>query len=272
VTRGRHSLASRNARVRRLTLLTAPLVTCAVVGVGIALAGSGTAPAPSSQVAGKAPTSHDRVVALSRSAERQGPPVLPMLPMVTARRWLTAAVDLRLSPAADASTDGEFKRLRRIGVTGLTHNGFAQVVVGSHTYWITGKYLVATKPTNPADLPLADVPCPGTSGVESGLKPGAVRVYRAVCNAFPQITSYGGYAARGEHSSGKAIDIMTSDVALGTEIADFLRAHAAELDLFDVIWRQHIWTPVRASEGWRPMPDRGSETANHDNHVHVSVN
>ena len=68
------------------------------------------------------------------------------------------------------------------------------------------------------------------------------RVYRAVCHAFPQITPYGGWDAHGEHACGKALDIMTSDVALGNAIAAFLQAHAAELHLFDIIWRQHIWT------------------------------
>ena len=43
-------------------------------------------------------------------------------------------------------------------------------------------------------------------------------------------------------------------------------------NLYDVIWAQHIWTPVRSSEGWRSMPDRGSPTANHYDHVHISVN
>jgi hypothetical protein len=113
-------------------------------------------------------------------------------------------------------------------------------------------------------------PCPD-GGVESGLTDSAVFVYRSVCNAFPEITSYGGWSTHGEHSSGRALDIMTSDVELGTAIAEFLRAHASELHLFDVIWRQHIWTPVRASEGWRSMPSRGSATANHYDHVHVSV-
>lgn len=113
-------------------------------------------------------------------------------------------------------------------------------------------------------------PC-ANDAVEAGLQPGAVRVHRAVCHAFPQIARYGGLGA-GEHANGKAIDIMTTDPTLGYEIAAFLKAHAAELDLFDVIYRQHIWTPVRASEGWRMMPDRGSLTANHFDHVHVAVN
>ncbi len=99
-----------------------------------------------------------------------------------------------------------------------------------------------------------------------------MRVYRAVCNNFPDITSYGGWDAHGEHSSGKAIDIMHPSVEEGYRIAEFLKAHASELGLYDVIWRQHIWTPVRAGEGWRAMPDRGSATANHFDHVHVSVN
>ena len=65
---------------------------------------------------------------------------------------------------------------------------------------------------------------------------------------------------------------MTSDVGLGTAIAEFLRAHACRRShLYDVIWRQHIWTPERASEGWRSMSVRGSATANHYDHVHVSV-
>ena len=97
-------------------------------------------------------------------------------------------------------------------------------------------------------------------------------MFRAVCNAFPELSTYGGYDAHGEHSSGRAVDFMISDPALGQAVADWARAHAAELDLFDVLWSQQIWTPVRSSEGWRSMPDRGSATANHFDHVHISVN
>ena len=112
-------------------------------------------------------------------------------------------------------------------------------------------------------------PCPHSG--ESGLTSAAVHVFRSVCAAFPQITSYGGWDNHGEHASGRAIDIMTSDAALGTAIAEFLRAHASELHLYDILWRQRIWTPVRAGEGWRTCPSRGSATANHYDHVHVSV-
>ncbi len=99
-----------------------------------------------------------------------------------------------------------------------------------------------------------------------------MRLYRAACAAFPALSSYGGWDAHGEHSSGRAIDFMVSDPSLGQALADWARAHAGELNLYDVIWQQRIWTPVRASEGWRGMPDRGSATANHFDHVHISVN
>jgi hypothetical protein len=185
--------------------------------------------------------------------------------------WTTAALDLRLTPAKDAAVAGELKAITRIGITGVRRGDYAQVVVNGLPRWVTASYLAPKKPTDPAGLPLSDAPCPDGS-VEHGLTAGAVRVYRAVCHAFPQVTSYGGWDDHGEHSSGKAIDIMTSDVALGNAIAEFLKAHAAALDLYDVIYRQHIFTQERAGEGWRSMPDRGSATANHMDHVHVSVN
>ncbi|MCB9519069.1 MAG: mucin-2 protein, partial [Gemmatimonadales bacterium] len=144
-----------------------------------------------------------------------------------------------------------------------------EVVVKGEPRWVTAGYLSSDKPVGPA-AGLSMAPCPDSS-VENGLTTNAIRVYRSVCHAFPQITRYGGWDAHGEHSSGRALDIMTSDVALGTAIADYLRAHAAELHLYDVIWRQHIWTPVRSGEGWRPMSNRGSATANHYDHVHVST-
>jgi hypothetical protein len=38
-----------------------------------------------------------------------------------------------------------------------------------------------------------------------------------------------------------------------------------------VIWDQHIWNIERNGEGWRFMASRGNPTANHKDHVHVTV-
>ena len=154
-------------------------------------------------------------------------------------------------------------------MTGRKAADRVEVVVDGKARWVTAGYLSDEKPVAAA-AGLSMAPCPDPS-VENGLTSNAVYVYRSVCHAFPQITSYGGWDAHGEHSSGRALDIMTSDVTLGTAIAEFLRSHASELHLYDILWRQRIWTPVRASEGWRTFPSRGSATANHYDHVHVST-
>jgi len=288
VTRGRHSLAPQKSRSRRAVYLAAPLVTSAVVGIGVMAAGGTPASvevsrsaagdlgafadgASAAEVGSIAPT--ERVIEASRARDRLAVTRL-INPTVTGRLWSTVDLDLRATPADDADVLGEVKAVTRLAVTGERTDGYAQVVVsqdGRRTLaWVTAEYLAENKPTDPAHLPLSDAPCPDSS-VEYRLTPGAVRVYRAVCHAFPQITRYGGWDNHGEHSSGKALDIMNSDVQLGNAIAAFLQAHAAELDIFDVIWRQRIWTTERAGDGWRSMPNRGSATANHMDHVHVSV-
>jgi hypothetical protein len=286
---GRHSLQSHEKRsekssstsprrIARLGLLAAA-ATAVIVGTGTLVSGAAQpGQQPDAATANRSDAgipvpqivSSARDQRVSRSTER--PPVPRPVARAAGKLWTTAHLDVRTAPKNRARTLGTLHDGVRVPVTGRRQNGFAQVIVRGAPRWVTAQYLSAKKEVLPGSKGLVDKSCPGTSGVESGLTSGAVRVYRAVCNNFPQITQYGGYAARGEHASGKAIDIMTSDTGLGDQIAAFLQRNAGALDLYDVIWHQRIWTPVRASEGWRSMSDRGSETANHYDHVHVSVN
>ncbi|HEY3528787.1 MAG TPA: mucin-2 protein [Nocardioides sp.] len=191
------------------------------------------------------------------------------------RKWTTVDLNLWSSSSRAAEQLGLLDAGKHVLVTGRSADGRVEVVVHGRSRWVTEGYLSEDKPdagssAAAAAAGLSMAPCPDGS-VEYRLTPAAVYVYRSVCHAFPQITSYGGWDAHGEHASGKALDIMTSDVTLGNAIAAFLQQHAAELHVYDILWRQHIWTPVRASEGWRLFADRGSATANHYDHVHVSV-
>ena len=95
-------------------------------------------------------------------------------------------------------------------------------------------------------------------------------VHEAVCANFPEITTYGTFRGDGEHAQGRAVDVMISGET-GWEVADFLRANYAALDIEYIIYSQHIWSVERGGEGWRSMSDRGSTTANHYDHVHVTV-
>ena len=55
------------------------------------------------------------------------------------------------------------------------------------------------------------------------------------------------------------------------QVADFVRANFSDLGVNYVIHAQQIWSVDRSSEGWRFMEDRGSVTANHYDHVHVTT-
>ena len=62
---------------------------------------------------------------------------------------------------------------------------------------------------------------------------------------------------------------MITSQAQGDAVAAYAIAHAAELKITYVIWRQRIY--LIGQSGWRAMADRGSITANHYDHVHISV-
>lgn len=107
---------------------------------------------------------------------------------------------------------------------------------------------------------------------------------KAILKKFPPLIAKGPGCYRadgggGEHPLGRACDYMVStgtatgaDKALGDATAAWIQQHADKLGIKYIIWSQRIWSPVRASEGWRSMEDRGSPTENHYDHVHVSVN
>ena len=273
-------------------LATGAAVTVGVLGAGPtenlravdpsqAAAGIAGASSPKSETANEQAQGGDRLPTVSRAGERPALVPLSRAEQLVAedavadavrdaeqKRWTTAALNLWTLPA-DGKNVGELESATKVLVTGRSYGGRVEVVVDGAARWVTQGYLADEKPVG-AGAGLSMEPCPDSS-VENGLTDAAIYVYRSVCNAFPQVTSYGGLRGTGEHTTGRAIDIMTSDKALGDAIAEFLVANAGEFGLYDVIWWQQIWTQQRSGEGWRAMENRGSATANHYDHVHVAV-
>ncbi|MFC8503488.1 hypothetical protein ACFUC1_14085 [Pedococcus sp. NPDC057267] len=106
---------------------------------------------------------------------------------------------------------------------------------------------------------------------ELGLTQHGLIVLNAIRDHFPQIHDYGGFRAGDmDHGTGNAVDTMVGSKAQGDAVAAYVMAQAAELNVKYVIWYQRIWYP--SSGTWKLMSDRGSPTANHLDHVHVSVN
>jgi len=101
-----------------------------------------------------------------------------------------------------------------------------------------------------------------------GLQPSAERLCSAVYASFTPKT-IGGYRPNaGEHSTGRAVDIMITNKAQGDAVAAWVQQHVGQFRVQYVIWRQRYWEPGAA---WDPMEDRGSPTANHMDHVHVTL-
>ena len=64
--------------------------------------------------------------------------------------------------------------------------------------------------------------------------------------------------------------------ALGDQIAEYAVKNMASRGINYIIWKQRFYAPYDSKYGpaytWNPMPDRGSVTENHYDHVHVSMN
>ncbi|WP_159943137.1 MULTISPECIES: hypothetical protein [unclassified Nocardiopsis] len=80
-----------------------------------------------------------------------------------------------------------------------------------------------------------------------------------------------------DHGSGNACDFMMSsggalpssqNRALGTQIAQYGINNADRLGIKYIIWEQQIWHS--ANRQWKWMEDRGDNTQNHYDHVHIS--
>ncbi len=197
---------------------------------------------------------------------------LAAAPKVSGSMYATDDLDIRTDPSKKSDVVAEVDPGTKLSVTSTVRDGFRLVTYRGKGRWVTAAYVSRSKPDPATTGGVSERPCGQGSAMESGLTPDAVLVHRTLCARYPQITSFGGTRGGGGfHASGQAVDCMISDPTVGWQVARWVRAHARELGVSEVIYSQHIWTVQRGSEGWRSMSDRGSRTANHDDHVHVSV-
>ena len=123
---------------------------------------------------------------------------------------------------------------------------------------------------------------PQSPVIGPNITPRMQTVKDAIDTRFGPFVDIGCYRpeATGEHPLGRACDFMLSTggvmptpakIQLGYQIAAWAQANASRLGIMYIIYRQKIWDIRMASSGWVPMADRGSITANHYDHVHISV-
>lgn len=224
-----------------------------------------------------------------KRGEQRTAPQKPVKPEIVDTSFLTTALNVWTGPGEGYTFITVLPTGSEVPVSGEVEGDWAEIVRDGKSRWVRAAYLADDRPEpepepevdeeepeteepEPDSGGLSDAACASGSAVEDGLTSNAIAVHRAVCADFPAVDSYGGYRADGgEHGSGQALDIMVSDSSVGDEIAEWVRSNSQALGVSEVLWSQQIWTVQRSSEGWRWLEDRGSATANHYDHVHVTV-
>ena len=204
----------------------------------------------------------------------------------TGEMYIASSANVRTGPGSDYDVRTTLDAGLAVTVTNVTSNGWQQISYKGRAGWVKSDLLTSKTPETPSASPSSESGGSGSGGgassggtcssssaksIESGLTSKSISVLHAVCAAFPDVKSYGGYRNdSGYHGQGRTIDVMVSGDR-AWEIARWLRENAKSLGVIEVIHAQKIWTTQRSSEGWRSMSDRGSATANHYDHVHISV-
>ena len=131
----------------------------------------------------------------------------------------------------------------------------------------------------PEVQPVAETPASGnTIPTDPNLKPQAEAFRQEIAAKFG-ITNIGGYREGDpeDHGQGLAVDVMVpTSSELGDQVAQYAIDNMDRAGISYVIWKQQFYMPVDNIYGpantWNQMPDRGGDTANHYDHVHISFN
>lgn len=134
-------------------------------------------------------------------------------------------------------------------------------------------------PATPEVQPVASTPASGTTiPTDPHLQPQAEAFRQEIAAKFG-ITNIGGYRAGDpdDHGQGLAVDVMVpTSSQLGDQVAQYAIDNMDRAGISYIIWKQQFYMPVDNIYGpantWNQMPDRGGDTANHYDHVHISFN
>ena len=131
----------------------------------------------------------------------------------------------------------------------------------------------------PEVQPVASTPTTGNAiPTDPNLQPQAEAFRQEIAAKFG-ITNIGGYREGDpeDHGKGLAVDVMVpTNSELGDQVAQYAIDNMDRAGISYIIWKQQFYMPVNNIYGpantWNQMPDRGGDTANHDDHVHISFN
>ncbi|MCY7088709.1 LysM peptidoglycan-binding domain-containing protein [Streptococcus oralis] len=206
------------------------------------------------------------VAATTRSVEEEAPQAATPATEETATTT-PAEAPVAAAPATETPAD-------------TTGSSATEETINSDTTTLTYQAAQSQTPSRTYSAPAA----PDYAGLavakseNAGLQPQTAAFKEEIANLFG-ITSFSGYRPgdSGDHGKGLAIDFMVPvSSALGDQIAEYAVQNMASRGINYIIWKQCFYAPYESKYGpaytWNPMPDRGSVTENHYDHVHVSMN
>lgn len=131
----------------------------------------------------------------------------------------------------------------------------------------------------PEVQPVASTPTSANAiPTDPNLQPQAEAFRQEIAAKFG-ITNIGGYREGDpeDHGKGLAVDVMVpTNSELGDQVAQYAIDNMDRAGISYIIWKQQFYMPVNNIYGpantWNQMPDRGGDTANHNDHVHISFN
>ena len=188
----------------------------------------------------------------------------------------TAATTEAAAPVTETPVVEETTTTVAEATTEATTAAVTEVQSAPSTYQAEASQGASTTYAAPAAPDYASIAA--TKSENAGLQPQTAAFKEEVAKLYG-ITSFSGYRPGdpGDHGKGLAIDFMVPvSSALGDQVAEYAIQNMASRGISYVIWKQRFYAPFPSKYGpaytWNPMPDRGSVTENHYDHVHVSMN
>jgi uncharacterized protein YgiM (DUF1202 family) len=183
-----------------------------------------------------------------------------VLPLRATTVYATYAVSLLQSATAEATVVGKVAVGVALRGTGDTKNAYTAVIWNGTVAWVESAKVTVSLGSSSLDK------------LESNGKAAVIEIRPL----FPKITTIYGWRASSSYSSdhpnGRAVDFMIpsykTNKALGDALAAYVIANGKRLHVTYLIWQQRSYTLTRGT--WKAMEDRGGDTANHMDHVHVS--
>ena len=210
------------------------------------------------------------VAATTRSVEEEAPQTATPVTEETAATT-PAEAPVAAAPATETSADATGTSATEETVASTATSDTATSTYQAEQSQTPSRTYVAPAAPDYAGLAVA-------KSENAGLQPQTAAFKEEVANLFG-ITSFSGYRPgdSGDHGKGLAIDFMVPvSSALGDQIAEYAVQNIASRGINYIIWKQRFYAPYDSKYGpaytWNPMPDRGSVTENHYDHVHVSMN